>query len=274
MRRRKTAKDIAPELPPKIVQTVWCSLTREQAAWYEAIINNARGELESKNAQERRGAILKVLHGLKQVCNGVAVFQKDGSRIETRAGKIERLVGMLTSVVENREKAIVFSQYPNLFDDLSNLLENAIQPPIGVLTLTGDDSVKGREETQKRFAEDNRFPVVLVSLKAGGTGLNMQAASHVFHFDRWWNAAVEDQATDRAWRIGQQRTVFEHKFVCRGTLEERIDELIDRKRKLANDLLDDASDESVVQHLMQLEGEALIDVLRLDEDEAVQENES
>lgn len=273
LRRKKTDEEIAPELPDKIEQTVWCSLTHEQAAWYKAALNNAEAALNSLVRQERQGAILRVLQELKQVCNGVAVLQKDGSDIDRRAGKIERLVELLASVVDNGEKAIVFSQYPGQFGQLEDVLMDRLKSelgrPIGVLTLTGQDSVGGREERQKQFTEDSRFPVILISLRAGGTGLNLQAASHVIHLDRWWNAAVEDQATDRAWRIGQERTVHVHKFVCRGTLEERIDELISKKRELARDLLGEADEQSVIQELSQLDGSALLDVLRLDEEEAV-----
>lgn len=275
LRRKKTDPDIAPELPPKIEQTVWCSLSREQSGWYKAVLNNAESRLRSTDQKERQGAILRVLQELKQVCNGVAVLQKDRSEIDTRAGKIEQLAEMLISVVSNGEKALIFSQYPSQFEKLDDALTEKLDSAgckIGILTLTGEDSIGKREETQATFASDARFPVVLISLRAGGTGLNMQSASHVFHLDRWWNAAVEDQATDRTWRIGQERTVHVHKFVCRGTLEERIDELISRKRQLAQDLLGEANEQSVIEELNSLDGTALLEILRLNEDEAINED--
>lgn len=216
---------------------------------------------------------LTVLQELKQVCNGVAVLQKDRSGLSSRAGKITQLISMLATVVEYGEKAIVFSQYTSQFDELSELLMDRLEPktgrPVGVLTLTGDDQVSVREVTQKRFAENDRVAVLLISLRAGGTGLNLQSANHVFHLDRWWNGAVEDQATDRAWRIGQTKVVHAHKFVCRGTLEERIDTMITKKRKLASALLGDANEKSVAAELSKLDADALHDVLSLNEDEAV-----
>ena len=232
-----------------------------------------KAALESTDKKERQGAILKVLQELKQACNGVAALQKDRSDIYGRSGKIRELRTILTSVVENGEKAIVFSQYPSQFEKLSELLMDQLEAdtgkPVGVLELTGKDSVLARENTQKSFKENDRVAVVLISLRAGGTGLNLQSANHVIHLDRWWNAAVEDQATDRAWRIGQKKVVHAHKFVCRGTLEERIDKLITNKRKLASDLLGDVSEESMTAELMKLDADALHDVLSLNEDKAV-----
>lgn len=282
LRRKKTDPGIAPELPRKIEQTVWCSLTREQAGWYQASLNNMMAALGSKDKKDRQGAILKVLQELKQVCNGVAVLQKDRSQISSRAGKITQLISMLATVVENGEKAIVFSQYPSQFRELSELLmdrltehvKDTIGRPVGVLSLTGDDPLPEREVTQKRFAENVLVSVLLISLRAGGTGLNLQSANHVFHLDRWWNSAVEDQATDRAWRIGQKKVVHAHKFVCRGTLEERIDAMITKKRKLASALLGDADEDSVASQLAKLDADALYDVLRLDESEAVSDDDS
>jgi SNF2 family DNA or RNA helicase len=280
LRRKKTDPGIAPELPQKIEQNVECFLTREQAGWYQASLNNMKASLESKDKKERQGAILKVLQELKQVCNGVAVLQKDRSQISSRAGKITQLISMLADVVENDEKAIVFSQYPSQFDELADLLMDRLKDktcrPVGVLTLTGNDLPHARDKTQDDFKGNKRFSVLLISVRAGGTGLNLQSANHVFHLDRWWNGAVEDQATDRAWRIGQKKVVHAHKFVCRGTLEERIDAMISKKRKLASDLLgdEDQDEDSVVSHLAKLDTDALYDVLRLDESEAVIDDDS
>ena len=278
LRRKKTDPGIADELPDKIERIEWCSLTREQAGWYQASLNNMEAALRSRDRRERQGAILKVLQELKQVCNGVAPLQKDRSEIERRSGKISRLFSLLESIVGAGEKAIVFSQYPGQFDSLQKQLMDHLNEttgtPVGVLSLVGSKhNIKDRESIQQQFSENDRMGVLLISLRAGGTGLNLQAANHVIHLDRWWNAAVEDQATDRAWRIGQIKQVVAHKFVCRGTLEERIDALIARKRGLAEDLLGDANEASVNAALAGLEADALLDVLRLDEDEAVSDGD-
>ncbi len=280
LRRMKTDKEIAPELPEKIEKRHRCFLTREQAGWYQAAINNAKSALNSSDQGERQGAILKVLPELKQICNGVAALQKDGSKIDTRSGKIQTLRDELLKVITVGEKAIIFSQYPNQFDEIEDFLMDEFNNGIGKslngfaigaqsLTLTGKDEIREREEKQDKFQNDPRFPVMLISLKAGGTGLNLQAANHVFHLDRWWNAAVEDQATDRAWRIGQDKTVLDHKLICYGTFEERIDEIIQKKKKLSVDLLGDVDEDTVCHELSAMPNDELSDLLSLNESEAI-----
>lgn len=280
LRRKKTDEGIAPELPEKIEHDHWCFLTSEQAGWYQAALKNAASALNSADQSERRGAILKLLPQLKQICNGVAALQKDGSDIDTRSGKIQTLRDLIVNVVANNEKAIVFSQYPSQFDDLEGFLMDELKAEFGrpegfaygVRSLTGKDSIRVREEMQGEFQEQSRYPVMLISLRAGGTGLNLQAANHVFHFDRWWNAAVEDQATDRAWRIGQEKTVHVHKLICCGTLEERIDELIREKKNLANELLGDVDEETLAGQLSKLPNDELFEVLSLKESDAIRED--
>jgi SNF2 family DNA or RNA helicase len=233
LRRLKTDRDIAPDLPAKMEMKVFCTLTREQATLYAAVVKEATEDIEeATEAIERKGRVLAALTRLKQVCNHPAQFLADRSALPGRSGKLARLTEMLEEVQESGERALVFTQ----FAEMGGLLRRHLQETFGreVLFLHGGVPRAQRDRLVERFQKDDDAPPVFVlSLKAGGTGLNLQRASHVFHFDRWWNPAVEDQATDRAFRIGQTRRVQVHKFVCAGTLEEKIDEMIQQKRGLA-----------------------------------------
>jgi SNF2 family DNA or RNA helicase len=233
LRRLKTDKDIAPDLPEKMEMNVFCNLTREQATLYAAVVKEATEDIASATEEiERKGRVLAALTRLKQVCNHPAQFLADQSPLPGRSGKLARLTEMLEEVLESGERALVFTQ----FAQMGGMLRKHLQETFGreVLFLHGGVPRGQRDRMIERFQGDaDGPPVFVLSLKAGGTGLNLQRASHVFHFDRWWNPAVEDQATDRAFRIGQKRNVQVHKFVCAGTLEEKIDEMIQRKRGLA-----------------------------------------
>jgi SNF2 family DNA or RNA helicase len=233
LRRLKTDKDIAPDLPDKMEMNVFCNLTREQATLYAAVVKEATDDIGAATEEiERRGRVLAALARLKQVCNHPAQFLADHSPLPGRSGKLARLTEMLEEVLEVGERALVFTQ----FAVMGGLLRKHLQETFGreVLFLHGGVPRGQRDRMVQRFQSDEDAPPIFVlSLKAGGTGLNLQRASHVFHFDRWWNPAVEDQATDRAFRIGQTRRVQVHKLVCAGTLEERIDEMIAKKRGLA-----------------------------------------
>ena len=233
LRRLKTDKDIAPDLPDKMEMNVFCNLTREQATLYAAVVKEATEDIEAATeAIERRGRVLAALTRLKQVCNHPAHFLADHSPLPGRSGKLARLTEMLEEVLDSGERSLVFTQ----FAEMGGLLRKHLQETFGreVLFLHGGVPRGPRDRMVERFQQDEDAPPIFVlSLKAGGTGLNLQRASHVFHFDRWWNPAVEDQATDRAFRIGQTRRVQVHKLVCAGTLEERIDEMIAKKRGLA-----------------------------------------
>ena len=234
LRRLKTDKDIAPDLPDKMEMKVFCNLTREQATLYAAVVKEATDDIAAATeAIERRGRVLSALTRLKQVCNHPAQFLADHSPLPARSGKLARLTEMLEEVLEVGERSLVFTQ----FAEMGGMLRKHLQETFGreVLFLHGGVPRGQRDRMVRRFQEDEDAPAIFVlSLKADGTGLNLQAASHVFHFDRWWNPAVEDQATDRAYRIGQTRRVQVHKLVCAGTLEERIDEMIATKRGLAS----------------------------------------
>jgi SNF2 family DNA or RNA helicase len=231
LRRLKTDKSIIADLPDKIEAKVYCNLTREQATLYEAVVRDGREAVEKAEGIGRKGLVLALLMKLKQVCNHPAQFLKDRSSIPGRSGKLARLVEMLEEALAADDRSLVFTQ----FAEMGEILHAYLQESFGteVLFLHGGSGMAQRNRMVERFAAPDGPRVFLLSLKAGGTGLNLTRASHVFHFDRWWNPAVENQATDRAFRIGQAKNVQVHKFVCVGTLEEKIDEMIERKKDVA-----------------------------------------
>ncbi len=240
LRRLKTDPKVIQDLPEKVEYKVYCNLTREQATLYEAVVRDAMDELRAEEAGprnlRRRGIVLAMLTRLKQVCDHPALFLADGSETSTRSGKLNRLTEMLEEVLAVGDRALVFTQ----FAQMGHLLQRHLQEAFGqeVLFLHGGVSQKQRDRLLLRFQEDERAPSIFVlSLKAGGIGLNLMRANHVFHYDRWWNPAVENQATDRAYRIGQSRDVQVHKYISIGTLEERIDMLIESKRALAENVV-------------------------------------
>ncbi len=232
LRRLKTDKEIIQDLPDKMEMNVFCNLTQEQASLYEAVLKEMLERIEETDGITRRGLILATLTKLKQICNHPAQFMSDGSLLNHRSGKLARLEEMLEEVLAEGDKALIFTQYA----EMGGLLRPYLQEALGVevLFLHGGTPKKQRDILVQRFQEERRGAAIFIlSLKAGGVGLNLTAANHVFHFDRWWNPAVENQATDRAFRIGQRKNVQVHKFVCVGTLEERIDQMIEQKRDLA-----------------------------------------
>ncbi|HVW32846.1 MAG TPA: DEAD/DEAH box helicase, partial [Acidimicrobiia bacterium] len=233
LRRLKTDRSIIADLPDKIEMHVLCNLTKEQASLYRAVVDDMLDRIEkAKTGIERMGVISGSMMKLKQVCNHPAHFLGDGSRIDgDRSGKLARLEEVLEEVCAAGERALVFTQ----FAEMGTLLQTHLSELLGAELpfLPGPGPKKRREEMVDSFQSDGGPPVLILTLKAGGVGLNLTAANHVVHYDRWWNPAVEDQATDRAFRIGQQRNVQVRKFVCVGTLEERIDSMIEAKRDLA-----------------------------------------
>ncbi len=268
LRRCKTDDDVAAELPAKTELTVRTNLTAEQAGLYQAVLNDLHEALADKrNVSQRRRTVLAALTRLKQVCNHPAHYLGDGSpmlrRGRHRSGKVELLTDIATTLVDEGDRALVFTQFAAFAELLSQWLAPALGHPVPVLH--GGLPRTRRDELVAEFAEDDGPPILIATLKAGGTGLNLVAANQVVHADRWWNPAVEDQATDRAYRIGQTRGVQVRKLVCVGTLEERIDELIAAKRELS--ALTVATGES---WLGELGDEALFDLLAL-RDEAVGE---
>ncbi|AEV81335.1 helicase SNF2 [Actinoplanes sp. SE50] len=232
LRRLKTDKTIISDLPEKNEMKVWCSLTAEQATLYQAVVEDMMSEIEGSEGIQRRGNVLAAMMKLKQVCNHPAHLLKDGSRLPDRSGKLARLEELAEEIVEDGDKALVFTQYAEWGSLLQPYLAAHLDRP--VLWLHGGLSKSRRDELVERFQTSPEPMLFLLSLKAAGTGLNLTAANHVVHFDRWWNPAVEDQATDRAFRIGQSRDVQVRKFICTGTLEEKIDAMIERKKALAS----------------------------------------
>ncbi len=236
LRRLKTDETIISDLPEKLEMKVFCSLTREQASLYAAVAKEATEALDSLAGIERKGMVLATLTRLKQICNHPAQFLADNSALPNRSGKLARLTEMLEEVMTVGDRALIFSQ----FAEMGGMLRTHLQEMLGreVLFLHGGVPRKQRDHMVERFQEEAEGPHLFVlSLKAGGTGLNLTRANHVFHYDRWWNPAVENQATDRAFRIGQTRNVQVHKLLCAGTLEERIDEMIVQKQEIAAEVV-------------------------------------
>ena len=231
LRREKTDRTVITDLPAKLEMEVVCSLTAEQAALYQAVLRDMMERIETSDGIERRGLVLATMTKLKQVCNHPAQFLSDGSRLAGRSGKLARLEETLEEVLAAGERALLFTQ----FAEFGALLRAHLTARFGrdVLFLHGGVPKRQRDAMVTRFQSAAGPPLFVLSLKAGGTGLNLTAANHVVHVDRWWNPAVEDQATDRAFRIGQRRAVQVRKFVCAGTLEEKIAAMIAGKRGLA-----------------------------------------
>jgi superfamily II DNA or RNA helicase len=240
LRRLKTDKTIISDLPDKLEMKIWCTLTPEQATLYQAVVEDMMGKITSSEGIERRGNVLATMTKLKQVCNHPAHLLKDGSRLAGRSGKLARLEELAEEIVAEGDKALVFTQYAEFGTLLQPYLAAHLDRP--VLWLHGGLPKGRRDALVERFQEDDEPMVFLLSLKAAGTGLNLTAANHVVHVDRWWNPAVEDQATDRAFRIGQTKNVQVRKFICVGTLEERIDEMIERKKALAESVVGTGED--------------------------------
>ena len=232
LRRLKTDRSIIADLPEKVEMKVFCNITREQATLYQAVLDDMLAKIDAAAEDiERRGLVLAAMMKLKQVLNHPAQLLRDGSKLDGRSGKLARLEEVLEEVVAEGDRALVFTQFAEMGELLRGHLGERLRRE--VLFLHGGTPKRARDEMVARF-QSGGPPVFVLSLKAGGTGLNLTAANHVIHFDRWWNPAVEDQATDRAFRIGQTKGVQVRKLVCVGTLEERIDQVIEHKRELAD----------------------------------------
>ncbi|GAA3367327.1 DEAD/DEAH box helicase [Streptomyces sannanensis] len=234
LRRRKSDPGIAPELPSKTETDRAVPLTKEQAGLYEAVVRETLAEISGADGFARRGLVMKLLTSLKQICNHPAQYLKEDSpRVENRSGKLELLDELLDTIVAEGAGVLVFTQYAQM----ARLMEHHLtRRGVPVQLLHGGTPVAEREEQVRRF-QNGEVPVFLLSLKAAGTGLNLTRAGHVVHYDRWWNPAVEAQATDRAYRIGQTRPVQVHRLICEGTIEDRIADMLARKRELADAVL-------------------------------------
>jgi non-specific serine/threonine protein kinase len=236
LRRLKTDKTVIADLPEKTEVKAFCALGRRQAALYQESVKELAARIANTEGIQRRGLVLAFLMRLKQICNHPSQWLGDDAWDEQDSGKFARLGELAEVIAAKQEKVLVFTQFRAVTAPLAAFLGRAFGR--SGLVLHGEIAVKKRAELVKRFQEDETVPFFVLSLKAGGTGLNLTAAAHVVHFDRWWNPAVENQATDRAFRIGQTKNVLVHKFVCKGTVEEKIDAMIESKKQLAWDLLE------------------------------------
>jgi non-specific serine/threonine protein kinase len=242
LRRLKTDKAVIADLPDKTEVNAYCNLTKKQAALYQESVEELARKLDKTEAEgiERRGMILSFLLRFKQICNHPSHWLADGEWSEKDSGKFIRLREIVETIAARQEKVLIFTQFREVTAPLAAFLGSVFGRQ--GLVLHGETPVKERQPLVRRFQEDETVPFFVLSLKAGGTGLNLTAASHVVHFDRWWNPAVENQATDRAFRIGQTKNVLVQKFLCRGTVEEKIDALIETKQQLSKDLLEGSID--------------------------------
>lgn len=237
LRRLKTDPAIIDDLPEKIELKQYCKLTTEQASLYQSVVDDMMEKIEDSTGIQRRGNVLAAMAKLKQVCNHPAQLLHDRSAIGHRSGKVARLEELLDEILAKGDQVLCFTQYTEFAEMLLPHLATRFDTDVGYLH--GGTTKKRRDEMVQQFQSGDGPPIFLLSLKAGGTGLNLTAANHVIHLDRWWNPAVEDQATDRAFRIGQKQNVQVHKFVCTGTIEERIDDMIEEKKALANLVVSD-----------------------------------
>jgi len=269
LRRMKTDQEIIQDLPQKQEMNIHCGLSSEQAELYQTIVDQAMKEIDEAEGIQRHGKILTLLMQLKQLCNHPALLQKEqGLLSPKRSGKLLRLTAMLEELIAERDRALIFTQ----FAEWGKMLKAYLEKRFGydVPLLYGATRKQQREEMVDRFQNDpDAPPIFILSIKAGGTGLNLTRANHVFHVDRWWNPAVENQATDRTFRIGQKQNVQVHKFVCTGTLEERINDMIESKKQLAEQTVDAGE-----EWLTQLDTEQLRSLVLLDRKAVIDEGTS
>ncbi len=265
LRRLKTDRSVVADLPDKTEVKAFCQLTRGQAALYQQAVEALAEQLDDAEGIKRRGLVLAFLMRFKQICNHPSQWLGDGAWAENDSGKWTRLRELGEVIAAKQEKVLVFTQFREITAPLAAFLGGVFGRP--GLVLHGETGIKRRRALVMQFQEDESVPFFILSLKAGGSGLNLTAASHVIHFDRWWNPAVENQATDRAFRIGQAKNVLVHKFICRGTVEERIDELIESKKQLSQELLEGGAE----LNLTEMKDEDLIRLVALDFNAAIEE---
>jgi hypothetical protein len=265
LRRLKTDKSVIADLPDKTEIKAFCPLSHRQAALYQQAVTELAEQLADATGIRRKGLVLSFLMRFKQICNHPSQWLGDGAWSEADSGKWARLRDIAEVVGARQEKMLVFTQFREVTAPLAAFLSSVFERP--GLVLHGETEVRKRRDLVRRFQEDEGVPFFVLSLKAGGTGLNLTAASHVVHFDRWWNPAVENQATDRAFRIGQTRNVLVHKFVCQGTIEEKIDDLIESKRRLSRELLEGGAD----LLLTEMKDDELLKLVALDINRALKE---
>ncbi|MCF6354000.1 MAG: DEAD/DEAH box helicase [Candidatus Polarisedimenticolaceae bacterium] len=258
LRRLKTDRSIISDLPEKTEVPAYCGLSKVQAAQYQQAVTQMAQAIENLDGIKRRGLVLSYLMRFKQICNHPSQLLGDVEYDPKKSGKFQRLAELCEEIASRQEKLLVFTQFREMTAPLAGFLAQQFGQP--GLVLHGGTAVKQRQKLVERFQHEEGPPFFILSLKAGGTGLNLTQASHVIHFDRWWNPAVENQATDRAFRIGQKKNVLVHKFICQGTVEEKIDALISEKMALANDLLEGGAETL----LTEMDDQALLNLVSLD----------
>jgi non-specific serine/threonine protein kinase len=262
LRRLKTDRRIISDLPDKTEVQARCALTKKQAVLYAKLVEQLKSDLADENLEpnQRRGLVLGYLIKFKQVCNHPSHWSGDGRFEPEDSGKFLRLTEIATELAERQDRCLVFTQFREMTGALAQHLAGIFGRP--GLVLHGGTPVRQRQELVERFQHPEGPPFFVLSVKAGGTGLTLTAANHVIHFDRWWNPAVENQATDRAFRIGQKRNVLVHKFLCSGTIEEKVEALLAGKAALAADLL--GGEAGTEKLLTDMSNEELLDFVRLD----------
>ncbi|SMP45798.1 DEAD/DEAH box helicase [Noviherbaspirillum suwonense] len=265
LRRLKSDRRIIADLPDKTEVKAYCGLSHAQAKLYGQAVDALAAQIGGLDGIARRGAVLAFLLRFKQICNHPSLWLGDGGYAPEDSGKFARLRALAEEIAARQQKLLVFTQFQEMTAPLAGFLQTVFGRP--GLVLHGGTPVKSRKALVDRFQDDEGPPFFVLSIKAGGTGLNLTAASHVIHFDRWWNPAVENQATDRAYRIGQKKNVLVHKFICRGTVEERIDAMIEDKLGLSNTILADGGE----MPLTEMSNEALLQMVKLDINSALDE---
>ncbi|MES2151667.1 MAG: DEAD/DEAH box helicase [Pseudomonadota bacterium] len=258
LRRLKSDKRIIADLPDKTEVKAYCSLSPAQLGLYQAAVQALQQQLNSLDGIARRGAVLAFLMRFKQICNHPAQWSGNGDYAPEASGKFSRLREIAEEIAARQEKVLVFTQFQEMTAPLHDFLQTVFRRP--GLVLHGATPVKSRKHLVEQFQQEAGPPFFVLSIKAGGTGLNLTAAAHVIHFDRWWNPAVENQASDRAYRIGQKKNVLVHKFICRGTIEEKIDALIEAKQGLSNEILEGGAE----TRLTEMSNDELIRMVSLD----------
>ncbi|HEX9062213.1 MAG TPA: DEAD/DEAH box helicase, partial [Clostridia bacterium] len=257
LRRLKTDKSIIADLPDKIEMKTYSSLSKKQAALYSSLVEELQTKLESSDGIERKGLVLAALMKFKQICNHPDQYLGQGMYAENESGKYERLREICETIYEKRERVLVFTQFKEITAYLAAFLEKVFKHE--GLVLHGETPVSKRKDLVAKFQGHEYVPFMVLSIKAGGVGLNLTAANHVIHFDRWWNPAVENQATDRAFRIGQKKNVIVHKFITKGTIEEKIDSMIEEKTKITNEIMPDLNE----SWISEMDNNQLMDLFRL-----------
>ncbi|MDR1921292.1 MAG: DEAD/DEAH box helicase [Candidatus Adiutrix sp.] len=258
LRRLKTDRRVISDLPDKVESVSFCPLSKKQIALYQQVVENLAERLAAEDGIARRGLILQTIMRLKQICNHPDQMSGAGGYAAGDSGKFERLGEICAELAERQERALIFTQFKEIIEPLADML-GKIYGRAGLI-LHGGTRTAERQKLVDQFQRDGGPPFFILSLKAGGTGLNLTAAARVIHFDRWWNPAVENQATDRAFRIGQKRNVMVHKFVCSGTIEEKIHKIIEEKSKLAEQVV--GGDGQI--DLASLSDQAILDLVRMD----------